>query len=129
MASSYTVEESYDKRLKGFRNIMLITGVIVEILTIYLGLMIATYTSVYPQVPFMTAVFNAIALIPQKPLYFIPIDYPILMVIISSFAVLLLLFVMYAIEVKKIHHNINTIKGSAEWQNALELTKRFAEYN
>lgn len=128
MASSYSIEKSYDKRLKEYGRLMLIIGIIIEFLVVYFGLTYCAYISINPSVPFKQAILNILTLIPKKPLYFIPIDYSITVVLVIAFIVILLLFVMYAVEVKKIHHNINTMKGSAEWQNAIELTKRFAEF-
>lgn len=126
--TSYSVELSYEQRIKGYSKLMLFVGIIMEFFVVYLGLTIQAYLQTNPRDSVLSAIPKALMAAIKNPLYFLPINYSTFPVIVCVVVSVLLLAIMYAIEVKKIHHNINTIKGSAEWQSALEFTQRFAEY-
>ena len=125
--SNFVVETSYYDRMKQLILTLGLTGVVGLILFTYAGLMFCAVRSVDSSLTIGQAVMKALETVTKNPFYFLPIDYNIGAVGALDFILVLLLFVMFSVEVRRIHHDVNTLKGSAEWMTPMEFTSQLAE--
>lgn len=131
MASSYKRQDNLETKQKNFRTISIIEAIVAGIFVAYIGLMVdavmyhehADITEAFPIAFSYLTNFDD-----WRPFYFLPIDYNISMTITFVTIVELLLFVTYTFNKNRIHHDINTLKGSSVWAKLKDITDKYADH-
>lgn len=124
MAKEKTIKE----KQKDLAKSTLITGIFTTILLLYAALMISAYMYDNPRTDIGEALANLFPLIIENPLYFFPISYDISAAICLPIMSALFTFMGYTINKLRVHHDINTLKGSAKWADIKEMVHKYADF-
>ena len=126
------LHESIEIKQQKMRQTYVVQAVALTIIFIYFGLMYSAYSYDNPTEGMVEKLSSIVGLIPTRPLYFIPFrNMGSALSIIAGILTLLLLFlfIQYSRDKQRIHHDINTMKGSAEWASIKDIVERFASGN
>lgn len=121
-------EKTIEEKQKLLRSDTIVMAVIMAIIITYFTLNICAYQSDYPRAGIGEAVSGVFAEITKNPMYFFPITYNINLVIAADALILLYLFMSYTYNKLRVHHDVNTLKGSSKWADLHELVSRFADF-
>lgn len=121
-------EQTIEQKQKYLRKNMLISFLITAIVSIYLSLMITAYMYDNPHLSLAEALPKGLMNIAKSPLYLFPITYDITTTIAIVFFEGLFTLFSYTIRRMRVHHDINTLKGSAKWANIGELVRKYADF-
>lgn len=71
---------------------------------------------------------GAMSMVTKNPLYCFPVNYSVNLTFTVVLLVDLFMFVGYMYNKNRVHHDINTLKGSSTWANIEEITRKYAEF-
>lgn len=127
MAISYQKQDSLEVKQKQLFTTTITEAIFVFIVVTYFGLMTeAIYY--YENLSYMNALKQAISYCMKKPFYFYPIDYSIDLTITVVSLCELFLFISYIYNKNRLHHDINTLKGSTVWAKLKDITNKYADH-
>ena len=123
----YKGEQSIDKKSKELRRSSLILAIVLLIIGTYFGLTAGAYAYDYDK-PFLTSFGGAALKIAENPLYCFPIaEGAVRDALLIDMLIGLVILYNYSINLIKVHHNVNTLKGSSEWSDLNYLNRKYAE--
>ncbi len=120
-------EKTIDEKQKDLRVTSLVGGIFAVIVVFYVLMMVEAYASMHPRENLLGNLQGGAMTIFKNPLYFWPIDYSLALPFGIATIVAAFEFLAYVINKLRIHHDINTLKGSATWQDPKEASERFAD--
>lgn len=121
-------EQTIKEKQKNVAQSALIGGVLLSIALAYVMLMLQAYMYDNPRVAWTEAISQALALMTRDPLYFWPITYNVSGTIAAVTFALLVTFMGYTYDKLRVHHDVNTLKGSAKWAEMRELVEKYADF-
>lgn len=100
------------------------------IIIIYVGWNVQAYASMQNSrdTNIMDLFSGAIEEMTKDPLYFLPINYPFYKSILISLFAPLFSLLGYTMNKLRVHHDVNTLKGSSKWADIPSLMHKFAEW-
>ena len=125
MAKEQTIEQKQKKVLETSS----IGGVGMSILVAYIMLTIQAYLADNVTADFGDAFSALPKILSSDPFYFWPITYDVGIVIGAIVLVILFSFIGYTYNKLRVHHDLNTLKGSAKWADIKQLVKKYADFS
>lgn len=122
-------EQTIKQKQKYLAQSTLFSGIFLSIVLTYLMLMLQAYMYDNPRAGYSDAVTETLKLITKDPLYFWPITYNIGLTLCVVILVVLFTFVGYTYNKMRVHHDINTMKGSAKWAEMKEMVEKYADFD
>ena len=100
------------------------------IIIIYVGWNVQAYASMQNarDINIMDLFSGAIEEMTKNPLYFWPINYPFYKTLLISLFAPLFSLLGYTMNKLRVHHDVNTLKGSSKWADIPSLMHKFAEW-
>ena len=123
-------EKTIAEKQKLLRSDTIVMALVITLLLTYFILNVCVYQVDYPRAGLGDAVSGALGEIAKNPLYFWPIPPGVNWGLVFSADIMmgLFLFMGYTYDKLRVHHDINTLKGSSKWADIHELVSRFADF-
>jgi type IV secretory pathway TraG/TraD family ATPase VirD4 len=121
-------EKTIEEKQRLLRKDALLGGILLTIVLTYLSLSIQAYMADHPRADLAEALQGISSVLAKNPFYFFPITYNIGVTLALDMLAILFLFVGYSYNKLRVHHDINTLKGSSKWADLNELIKKFADF-
>lgn len=122
---------------KDLRKSTIFSCIFSTVFATYIGFSYQAYVSTLinaNSIDFSEKINGTISEVVKNPLYFLPIYqngtfcYPFWQTLVLVTLIPLFSFLGYSINKMRVHHDVNTLKGSSEWANIPELMNRYAEW-
>ena len=125
-------EKTIKQKEKDLQSTYVLGGVLLTIFCGYFALMTTACQYDYPTLTIFEAMAKALELIGTSPAYFYP--FPENGYNMGLFAAVVTLcpaicFVSYTFAKLRVHHDINTLKGSSKWANLQEMVRKYADFD
>lgn len=120
-------EKTIKEKQEDLKRSSIVSAIVIGVLLLYFSLTVSAYMSVNPRITFYNALNGAMQELAKNPFYFLPIDYNIGPAIGFVSIILLFEFMTYTRNKFRVHHDINTLKGSAKWANLPKMLRKYAE--
>lgn len=122
-------EKNIEEKQKDLLHSTIMEGIGLSLVGFYAAASYAAYASLHPREDVGECISGVIQEALNNPLYFYPIDLSALPTILTvAFMLVLIVFMQYTINKLRIHHDINTLKGSAKWGDVHEYTRRMGDF-
>lgn len=121
-------EKTIKEKEKDLRQSSIISGAAVSLLLTYFCFTVQAYMSTNPRANLSDALTGAITEMTKNPLYFLPINYNIGTTMGIVIIVILFMFVNYTIQKIRLHHDMNTLKGSSKWADLHQIAEKYADF-
>lgn len=122
-------EQTIKQKEKNLSQSTLLGGILLSIFLAYAMLMVQAYMYDNPRAGWGEAISGAMGKLASDPLYFWPITYDISATLGAVTIALLFTFLGYTYNKLRIHHDVNTLKGSAKWAELNELVEKYADFD
>jgi len=108
---------------------MLTSGIFVSIIATYICLMAGAYQHDHVRIDFLDAVAGGIKMITKNPLYFWPIAPEAVVPTLGIVCIVIcVMYLSYLLQRVRLHHDVNTLKGSSKWADLKEMLLKYAEF-
>jgi len=125
-------EQTIKQKQKNMMQTYLVEAIGITVIGIYMILHYSAYTYDHPRVAFSDALTGALSQAVSDPLYCFPIgDFGAFLSNVMAIIPILLLFIFmqYTFDKLRVHHDVNTLKGSAKWADIHELVQKYADFD
>jgi len=115
---------------KQVKKTMIVIGAVLSVICAYVTLTINAYIAEHPSADIFKAFKRLFSCIQKDPLYFVGgLNADGLTACgVVIFLVVAFVFIYYTIERLRVHHDTDTLKGSAQWADIDEMVSRYAEF-
>jgi hypothetical protein len=122
-------EATMEQKERAFTREAVILDTIVFILLLYYTLTVSAYMSVHPRAGYAESIAAAFSVIMETPLYFIPVNYDVIVPLGTTVVFVLFLFVMQTMNFMRLHHNVNTLKGRTHWAEFDDILEKYGDFD
>ena len=122
-------EKTIEEKQKLTRQSAIVEGAGLSIVCAYFVANYCAYSAEHVRADMGECLNGTVTEILHNPLYFWPIvPSAYAAILVTVLFVLLFVFMQYTINKLRVHHDINTLKGSAKWGDVKEFTNRMADW-
>lgn len=127
LVQSFQTISTKEKQVK---KTMLTIGIVASLVGVYVTLTVNAYMVAHPRVTVFRALSRLWPSIKQDPFYFIDgiNGKGLTSCLVTVFLISAFTFIFYTTERLRVHHDTNTLKGSAHWADLDEIVSRFADF-
>lgn len=120
-----TIQEKQSQLLQS----TIMEGIGLSVVGAYVAASCGAYASTHPRADLGECFSGAFSEVMKNPLYFYPItSEAVSAIIVTVMMIVLIVFMQYTINKLRVHHDINTLKGSAKWGDVREFTRRMGDF-
>jgi len=122
-------QKTIKEKETALRQSMLTSGIFVSIIATYICLMAGAYQHDHVRIDFLDAVAGGIKMITKNPLYFWPIAPEAVVPTLGIVCIVIcVMYLSYLLQRVRLHHDVNTLKGSSKWADLKEMLLKYAEF-